>query len=128
MNTAIIRAVFVIAGLYDGVLGLAFLTLSARIFEFFAVTPPHHPGYIQFPALLLIVFAVMFFRIAAAPEQNRELILYGCGLKIAYCSVTFYHHFTTGIPAMWVPWAWADLVFLAVFAACWNSLSRPSDR
>ena len=33
-------------------LGLAFLASPAAIFEVFGVTPPNHPGYVQFPALL----------------------------------------------------------------------------
>jgi hypothetical protein len=27
---------------------------------------------------------------------------------------------TTGVPAMWIPWAWADLVFLILFYLSWR--------
>jgi hypothetical protein len=34
--------------------------------------------------------------------------------------------FTTGIPSMWVPWAYADLVFLLLFFLSWKRISgRP---
>jgi len=66
----------------------------------------------------------MFFRIAMDPVGNRDLILYGCGLKVSYCSMVFYYMGTTGVPAMWVPWAYADLVFLALFIMTWRSLGQ----
>ena len=67
----------------------------------YGVEPPNHMAYVQFPALLLVLFAIMFYRIAMDPVRNRDLILYGCGLKISYCSLAFWYMFTTGIPSMW---------------------------
>ncbi len=122
MGSSTIRPLFIIAGLYDGILGFAFLLFSTRIFEFANIPPPPHPGYVQFPALLLLVFAIMFFRIAANPQHCRELILYGIGLKAAYCGTIFWHHITAGLPPMWLPFAWADLVFLVLFVWAWTSL------
>ena len=99
-----IKMLYVVAGLYDGILGIAFLFFGGGVFRLFDVTPPNHMGYVQFPALLLLVFAAMFFRIAANPVENRDLILYGCGLKLSYCAVVFWYEITVGIPSMWMPW------------------------
>lgn len=84
------------------------------------MTPPNHPGYVQFPALLLLVFAAMFLQVARDPVQNRGLIPYGMGLKAAYSGSVFWHQLTSGIPAMWVGWAWVDLVFLVLFVAAFK--------
>jgi len=119
-----VKIFYVIAGLYDGILGIAFILFPGEIFALYGVEPPNHMAYVQFPALLLIVFATMFFRVAANPLRNRELILYGCGLKISYCATAFWYEVTIGIPFMWIPWAWADLVFLLLFILTWRSLSR----
>lgn len=119
-----IRLLFITAGLYDGILGLAFLLVPVQIFAMYGVTPPNHLAYIQFPALLLIVFSIMFFRIAADPVGRRELVLYAAGLKIAYCAPAFFYDITTGIPSMWMPWAWMDLVFLVLFVLAWFSLGK----
>ena len=124
MKSKWVRPLFIVAGLYDGILGLAFLMVPLQIFAMYGVTPPNHLAYIQFPALLLIVFAMMFFRIAMDPVGRRELMLYGCGLKIAYCAVAFFHSITTGIPAMWMPWAWMDLAFLALFLLAWVQVGK----
>ena len=119
MNAKWMKPFFLIAGAYDGLLGLAFFAVPERVFALHEVAPPNHLGYVQFPALLLIIFAIMFFRVASDPVKHRELILYGIGLKLAYCGLAFGYDFTTGIPTMWIPWAWADLVFLVVFAIAW---------
>jgi hypothetical protein len=124
MSENLIKPFFIVSGLYDAVLGLAFLIAPGAIFAMYAVEPPNHMAYVQFPALLLILFGIMFFRIAMNPVKNRDLILYGCGLKVSYCSMVFYYMATTGVPAMWIPWAYADLVFLALFVVAWRGLGQ----
>ena len=124
MNEKLIKTLFLIAALYDGILGLAFLIAPAEIFAMYEVEPPNHMSYVQFPAFLLIIFAVMFYRISVDPVRNRELILYGCGLKVAYCSLVLVYEVTTGISSMWIPWAWADLIFLVLVVLSWRGLGQ----
>jgi hypothetical protein len=115
-----IKALFVVATVYDAVLGVAFLAFSGRVFEMFQVTPPNHMAYVQFPGLLLLVFAAMYATIAVDPVKYRVLIPFGAGLKVAYSGTVFLYNGTTGIPAMWLPWAWFDLVFLLLFIIAWR--------
>jgi hypothetical protein len=117
-----IKPFFVISALYDGILGLAFLFAWASLYQHFGVTPPNHPAYVQFPALLLLIFAAMFLRIAQDPRANRDLIWYGGALKVAYSGTAFWYYFTSNIPAIWMPFALADLVFLVLFFIAWNNL------
>ena len=124
MNEKMVKALFILAGIYDGFLGFLFFFYSGQIFNLHEVTPPNHVAYVQFPALLLIIFALMFFRVATNPVKYRELILYGCGLKLSYSGLAFWHELTSGIPSMWMPWAWGDLVFLILFIFAWQSLGR----
>ncbi len=127
MNGRWIKPLFVLAGLYDGILGLAFLFSAMAIFRGFGVEPPNHVGYVQFPALLLLIFAAMFFHIAADPVRHRGLIPYGMALKLSYSGLVFWHQATGGLPFMWIPWAWADLAFFVLFAAAWRH-TGPSAR
>lgn len=121
-----LKPFYLLAALYDGVLGIAFLFAAGKVFAMYGIEPPNHMAYVQFPAMLLILFAIMFYQIAMDPVKYRDLILYGCGLKVAYCSLAFWYMFTTGIPSMWVPFAYADLVFLVLFIVSWRSLGgRP---
>ena len=115
-----IRGVFIIAGIYDGMLGMAFLIMPEAIFAFYQVTPPNHMAYVEFPAFLLVLFAIMFFRIAMDPARFRELMLYGVGLKVAYCSLVFKYVMTTvcrpcGFPGPgWTSPSW--------LSSCWPGI------
>ena len=115
---------FYLAAAYDGILGILFLASPMSVFEHFEITPPNHAGYVQFPAMLLIVFAILFINIARNPVANRNLILYGILLKVSYCSVVFAYWFTSGVPTIWKPFAVCDLIFIVLFILSWCSLCR----
>ena len=126
MKKPVIVILFIIAALYDGVLGIAFLSSADTLFERFMVPPPNHFGYVHFSAALLIVFALMYLAIARNPQGNRNLIPFGMLLKVSYCSVICFHWFTDGIPAMWKPFVFYDLIFLGLFAWAYVSLREPN--
>jgi len=115
-----IRIMLVVCGLYDGLLGVAVVIAPGALFHMFNVTPPNHNGYVQFPALMLIIFGVMFLRAAADPVARREIIAYGMALKASYSGLVFWYQFRGGVPSLWVPWAWADLAFLVLFYLAWR--------
>jgi len=119
-----IPLLFVLAALYDGLLGLMFIIAPGYPFELCGVTPPNHVAYVQFPAALLLIFGLMFASIACNPIRNRGLILYGMLLKLAYCAVSGWHWATTDIPWMWKPFTIIDLVMLALFAWAYAILRR----
>jgi hypothetical protein len=121
-----IKLLFWLAGLYDGILGAAFLIAPAAVFDYFRITPPNHFGYVQFPGALLIIFALMFFAVAAAPRRNRNLVPYGILLKVAYCGVVVGYWFGQGIPDMWKLFAVCDAVFALLFFWTWRMLGRGS--
>ncbi|MGO9917215.1 MAG: hypothetical protein ACLQIB_21260 [Isosphaeraceae bacterium] len=129
MNTAsLIKALFLIAALYDGVIGAAFLIAPAWVFRLAAVTPPNHWAYVQFPAALLVIFGTMFAAIAAKPIENCKLIPYGIMLKAAYCGVTFRYWNAEGIPGLWKPFAVIDLVMGLLFVWAFTQLGARSTK
>ena len=79
-------------------------------------------------ALILLMFAWLFLSIARNPIANRHLIRYGIWLKASYCGVVFWYEITTGVPDMWIPWAWADLVFLILFAGALLQLNSQAGK
>lgn len=123
VNMKMTKQLFLIAALYDALLGLIFFFGHEGVFAFFEVAPPNHPAYVKFPALLLVVFGIMFLQIATDPVRFRALIPYGIALKASYAGLAFWYQFTMGIPFMWVPWAWFDLAFLVAFAVAYRALS-----
>ena len=120
-----VSPLFVVAALYDGILGVVFLMAPGYPFQRFGVTPPNHMGYVQFPAAVLLIFAILFAQIARNPDGNRNLIPYGILLKVAYCGVAGGYWLTSVLPAMWKPFVIADLVMGALFYVAFASV-RPS--
>ena len=122
MNAKWMKVTFAASAIYDGIIGLLFLFLGTAIYDYFGIERPNHLGYLHFPALLIIVFAIMYWRIATDPAKFRDLIPYGIGLKVSYSLVVFYHWTAGSIPAMWVPFAWLDLIFLILFFQVWRKV------
>ena len=119
-----IKPFFIVAALYDGILGILFLTIPMQIFKMANITPPNHIGYVQFPGALLIIFSIMFFNIAKDPKANRDLIIYGILLKISYCSVVFFNWILDNIPSIWVLFGFFDLVFLIIFIVAYKTIKE----
>jgi hypothetical protein len=117
-----VRALFLIAALYDAILGASFLVAPGRVYQWAGVAPPNHWAYVQFPAALLLIFALMFAAIARNPAGNRSLIIYGVLLKAAYCGIAFGYWFTAGIPDLWKPFAVIDLVMAILFVLSYRVL------
>jgi len=122
MNDKTMKMFYVLAAIYDAVLGVAFVLFPLSIYAMYQVEPPNHLAYVQFPGLLLIIFAAMFYQVAKSPVKNRGLIPYGIALKTSYCGMVFYYMATSGVPSMYVPFAWADLAFLVLFVLTYRSL------
>ena len=120
--TKAIKALFVVAALYDGALGAVFLIAPTWIFRVADVTPPNHWAYVQFPAAILVIFGLMFAAIAVKPLENRSLIPYGILLKAAYCGIAFLYWYQEGIPGLWKPFAIIDLVMGCLFLWSYRQL------
>lgn len=118
-----ISALFYFSAFYDGVLGLAFLLAPGQIFDYFHVPPPNHFGYVQWGAMLLLIFAMMFFQIAREPQQKRDLIVYGILLKASYCIITIAYWLQGTLPDMWKPFTICDGVMGACYIAAWLKLT-----
>jgi hypothetical protein len=116
-----ISVVFAAAAVYDGLLGLLFLVVPGWLLGRFGIDPPNQFGYVQFSALLLLIFAWMFVEIAREPSEHRMLIPYGVAMHLAYAGIVIWYWATSGLPALWKPFAlfdllWAGLFLLAYFA------------
>ncbi|MFP6884207.1 MAG: hypothetical protein VCA40_07220 [Roseibacillus sp.] len=121
----LIKPLYVVAAIYDAVLGIAFLFAGNSVFEQFMpeIEKPNHPGYIQFPAALLIVFALMYAAIARNPVRNRNLIPYGILLKVSYCSIILCH-WTTLTASTWKLFCIFDIIFLVLFVYTWRATGK----
>ena len=122
MSIGQIKKLFVIAALYDFILGVIFLVAWKQLYNDFGVTLPNHAGYVQFGAALVAIFGIGFWFVAQNPERNRDIIKMGILLKIAYSGVVLGHYFFGLVPGVWMPFAWCDLIFLGLFVVALRSL------
>lgn len=118
-----VRILFAVAGVYDFVIGAAFIGFGPQLFDTSGVPQPNHWGYIQFGALMLIIFGVMFFAVARDPQANRNLIPYGMLLKISYTGLVAYYCTTTDLPLLFKPFAIIDALMLLLFLVAYRSLT-----
>ena len=125
MTRSTIRLLFAIAGVYDFVIGLAFLFFGARIFDATGVPHPNHWAYIEFGSLLLIIFGIMFFAVAYDPIANRNLIVYGMLLKISYTGLVAYYWIASDCPTLFKPFAIIDAVMLVLFLLAYRIRLAP---
>lgn len=117
-----ISALFYFSSAYDISLGVLFLTFAPWFFRVLNIDPPNHWAYVHFPALLLITFGIMFYKISEKPIHNRNLIPYGIMLKISYVSVVGLYTLLAQMPDMWKPFAVADFLMLLGFIWSYQKL------
>ncbi len=122
-----LRIPFRVSAIYDFLAAILFIFWGPAIYDYAGIERPNHLGYLHFPALLLILFAIMYWRIASDPVRFRDFIPYGIGLKVSFSAVVFYHRLTDGIPTLWLPFAWIDVVFMILFILAWGKM-KPANQ
>ena len=109
------KGLFLVAGLYDFILGAFFFFFYVSIYGYFGITLPNHPEYVQAPALFIVILGIMFFYIYRNMYKNVDMVKIGILSKAAYSGLAFYHHLATSLPVVFVVFAWFDLAFLILF-------------
>ncbi len=100
----LIKPLFIVGGLYDLLIGLAFLAAPYAIYDAFGVRYPNHIGYVQFSATFITIFGLMQLAVGRDPQENKNIIPYAAMVKFAYCAVVGGHYAMGNIPVYpWVP-------------------------
>ncbi len=119
-----IRLIFVVAALSDILFGLGFLVAGPAIFEWAGIPAPNHWGSIQFAALMLMIFGLMFAAVAYDPVSQRNLIRYGLLLKLSYCGLVGYYCVISIVPSLFRICAIADAIFYVLFLVSYLKLGK----
>ena len=126
MSLMAIKRLFLVAALYDIVLGIIFAVMFTPLYNAFGAALPDNDGYIQLLALLIFIFGVVFFIIHRDPVPYRQFIITGIMMKISFILVVFGHLVfdTIPIPQIYVPLAVIDLLFTIFFAVSCARLNK----
>lgn len=125
MTKSTISALFLIAGVYDFVIGVVFLFFGTQLFDLASIPYPNHWGYVQFCSLMLMVFGSMFLAIARDPVRNRNLMPFGMLLKISYVGIVCFYWLSTGCPFLFKPFAVIDFGMLVLFVMAFFATAQP---
>ena len=121
------KGLFLVAGLYDFILGAIFFFFYVPLYEHFGITLPNHPEYVQAPALFIVILGIMFFYVYRNMYKNVDMVKIGILSKAAYSGLAFYHHLFTSLPVIFVVFAWFDLAFLILFVMFLRSARVPGN-
>src|ERR1017187_2850759 len=123
------RSLFLIAAVYDVVLGITFTFFPARAFDALGIREklPAFGGYLTLLGMFVLVIGVAYFLIARGDlRRNADLILVGTLYKLAYAGTAIYYWTQVSLPhgAFAVLFGVADAVFFVLMAECFMSLRR----
>ena len=123
------RSLFLIAAVYDVVLGITFTFFPARAFDALGIREklPAFGGYLTLLGAFVLVIGIAYFLIARGDlRRNTDLILVGTLKKLAYSATAFYYWSQGSLPhvAFGALFGVADAVFFILMAECYWSLKR----
>ena len=126
MSLNAIKKFFLVAALYDIILGMVFAVLFKTVYHAFGAELPNNDGYIQLLALYVFTFGVGFYLISRNPVQNRQFAIPGILMKISFAVVVFGHFVFDAIPIpqIYITLAIIDLLFVPFIAVSYVRLKK----
>lgn len=110
------RAFFLVAALYDMLLGLAFVIFGEQILGAIGMALPPHIAYIQLAAVFIFVQGFSYLLPFRDPLGNLGIVTVGVVYKAAYAGLALWYLLIGALPsAFFIPWAIIDLAFLVGF-------------
>ncbi len=111
------KNLFFIAGLYDFILGFAFLFFYKGIFNMLGMNIPANPSYLTFGAFCIMFFGVLLFMISWKPEGSRRMIIYSVLFKFSYIATVSYYFIldSSYVDFPFILFAFFDLIFALLF-------------
>lgn len=85
------RTFFIVAAVYDLVLGAAFFLLYGPIWELLGLELPNNTAYIHLTAAFVVVQGVGYWIVAQHPNANRGIVQMGIAYKLAFAGLAFYY-------------------------------------
>ncbi len=85
------KTFFLVAALYDIVLGAAFFILYAPLFSALAIELPNSITYIHLTAAFVFVQGVGYWFVYQDPDANHGIVKTGVIYKIAFAGLSFFY-------------------------------------
>lgn len=110
------RAFFLVAALYDVLLGAAFVAFGEQLLSAIGMELPPHVAYIQLAAVFIFVQGLSYALVYRDPPGNLGIVRVGIAYKAAYAGLALWYLVIGLLPSVFfLPWAAIDLAFLVGF-------------
>jgi hypothetical protein len=123
------KVLFLIASIYDILLGIVFTFFYKFAFELLGIseTLPKFGGYLSLIGAFLFVIGVAYYLIYRGDfKKNRDLIMVGALYKLAYCATAFFYFAIGEIPHMLFLslFGVVDFIMFVLMAECFVFLGK----
>ena len=119
------RTFFLVAALYDLILGAVFVLIGEPILRAIGMALPPHIAYIQLAAIFTFVQGLGYWFVFRDPYANLGIVRVGVAYKAAYSGLALYYLVIGQLPSVFfIPWAVTDLLFLIGFVMFLRVASR----
>lgn len=112
---AFFRRLFLVAAIYDLILGIIFFFYYKPVYAYFNIPLPVYPMYLQMSAAFVIAMGVGYYFIYRNIYRNIDLVKLGVVYKLVYSGLTSYFYFTNLANIIFFWFAILDATFLALF-------------
>ncbi len=109
------KKLFLIAAIYDFILGFGFLFLYKSVYSYFNITLPVYPMYLQLSAAFVFAMGIGYYFIYKNLYRNIDLVKLGIVYKLVYAGFAIYF-FVAGLAHILFLWFGIfDIIFLVLF-------------
>jgi hypothetical protein len=124
-DSAIWRAFFLVAALYDILLGAAFLVFGEQVLAAIGMELPPHIAYIQLAAVFVFVQGLSYLLVFFDPPGNLGLVRIGVAYKAGYAGLALWYLVLGILPSVFfIPWAIVDVLFMVGFVLFLRAAGR----
>jgi len=109
------KGLFLIAAIYDFLLGIFFFFFYKPIYSYFNITLPDFPVYLQMSAAFVIAMGVGYYFIYRNLYRNIDLVKLGIVYKAVYSGLVAYFYFANLAHLVFLWFAIFDFIFLILF-------------
>jgi hypothetical protein len=85
------RSFFLVAAIYDLVLGAVFFVFYGPMYEVLGIALPNNIAYIHLTAAFVFVQGVGYWIVYRDPPANHGIVLLGIAYKFAFSALAFYY-------------------------------------
>lgn len=109
------KILFLIAAIYDFILGILFFFFYKSIFNFLNIQIPDYPQYLQMSAAFVIAMGIGYYFVYRNMYRNIDLVKLGIVYKFAYSATVIYFYFINLAPILFLWFAILDIIFIIFF-------------